>query len=156
MVKQAQAMIGNAQYTAAEKLLKGAIPANPRGWQAYDALAQIELYQLNSPAEAFDHYQAALARGGMATFRVSIEHKHEQGWLSVSAGKAGFKADGGMNNFPVSVVKEAKTNKSGKLMVGKAHHSFHVRLTNDQNYNFEPTSASPGQEVTFILSAIGT
>ena len=154
MLKQAQELIGKGQYAPAQTLLKSAIQANPRAWQAYNTLGQIELYQLNSPAEAFDHYQAALARGGMATFRVSREH--EPGWLSVSSGKAGFKADGGMHNFPVSAVKEAKANKLGKLMVGKGRHAFHIRLSDDQNYNFEPTSADPGAEVSFILSAIGT
>ena len=154
MLTQAQGMIGKGQYAPAQALLKSAIQANPRAWQAYNALAQIELYQLNSPAEAFSHYQAALARGGVATFRVSSEH--DQGWLSVSSGKAGFKADGGMNNFPVSAVQEAKANKSGKFMIGKARHAFHIRLMNGMNHNFEPGSANPGEEVSFILSAVGT
>jgi serine/threonine protein kinase len=154
MLAQAQNMIGKGQYTPAQALLKSAIQAKPGAWQAYNALAQIELYQLNSPADAFTHYQAALAKGGVATFRVSREH--EQGWLSVSAGKAGFKADGGMNNFPVSAVKEAKGNKIGKIMVGKAHHAFHILLMNGVNYNFAPTSTDPGEEVSFIVSAIGS
>jgi hypothetical protein len=154
MLTHAQDMIGKGQYTPAQALLKSAIQAKPGAWQAYNALAQIELYQLNSPADAFTHYQAALAKGGMATFRVSREH--EQGWLSVSAGKAGFKADGGMNNFPVSAVKEAKGNKIGKIMVGKARHAFHILLVNGVNYNFAPTSGSPAEEVSLILSAIGS
>jgi hypothetical protein len=154
MLTQARDMIGKAQYSPAQTLLKSAIQAKPGAWQAYNALAQIELYHLNLPADAFTHYQAALAKGGVATFRVSCEH--EQGWLSVSSGKAGFKADGGMNNFPVSPVKEAKGNKIGKIMVGKAHHAFHILLMNGVNYNFAPGSASPGEEVSFILSALGS
>jgi serine/threonine protein kinase len=154
MLMQAQDMIGKGQYSPAQTLLKSAIQAKPGAWQAYNALAQIELYHLNLPADAFTHYQAALTKGGVATFRVSCEH--EQGWLSVSAGKAGFKADGGMNNFPVSPVKEAKGNKIGKIMVGKAHHAFHILLMNGVNYNFAPGSASPGEEVSFILSALGS
>jgi hypothetical protein len=154
MLTHAQDMIGKGQYTPAQALLKSAIQAKPGAWQAYNALAQIELYHLNLPADAFTHYQAALTKGGVATFRVSCEH--EQGWLSVSAGKAGFKADGGMNNFPVSPVKEAKGNKIGKIMVGKAHHAFHILLMNGVNFNFAPGSASPGEEVSFILSALGS
>jgi serine/threonine protein kinase len=154
MLKQAEDMIGKSQYTQAQALLGSAIQANPGAAQAYNALAKIELYYLNSPAQAFSHYQAALTKGGVATFRVSRDH--EQGWLSVSSGKAGFKSDGGMNNFPLSAVKEAKGNKFGKIMVGKAHHAFHVLLMNGVNYNFEPTSTDPGEEENFILSAIGT
>jgi serine/threonine protein kinase len=152
MLKQAQSMAAKQQYSDAQTLLNSAIHANPAGWKANNELAEIELYHLNLPAQAFDHYRAALTNGGHATFRVSFDHG--VGWLSVSKGKAAFKDDAGSNSFAMSEVQEAKKNKSGIVKFGKAHNTFHIRLASGENYNFEPTSPNAGHEVDFILAAI--
>jgi serine/threonine protein kinase len=154
MLKQASVMLGNKQYTEAQTLLNKAIAANPAAAQAYNAIAKIELYYLNRPAQAFDHYRAALAKGGVAALRVSLDRA--EGWLSISRGNAGFKADDGVHSFDTAAVIEAKRNKAGMIKIGKARQAFHIRLANGQNYNFEPGSQDPGGEVDFILSVIGS
>jgi serine/threonine protein kinase len=154
MLKQAEDMIANKRYTQAQTQLNDAIKANPGNSEAYNSIAKLELYFLNLPAQAFDHYRTALAKGGVATFRVTYEHG--EGWLSVSTAKAAFKADDGAHSFDASAVKEAKKNKAGMVKLGKGRHAFHIRLANDANYNFEPGSQSPGEEVDFILKVIGS
>jgi tetratricopeptide (TPR) repeat protein len=71
LLKQADTLIANKQYTDAQAALNRAIQTNAAGWQAYNALAKLELYSLNQPAQAFDHYRAAIAKGGAATLRVT-------------------------------------------------------------------------------------
>jgi hypothetical protein len=154
MLKQAEDMIANQHYTQAQAQLNDAIKANSGNPEAYNSLAKLELYFLNLPAQAFDHYRTALAKGGVATFRVTYEHG--EGWLSVSPAKAAFKADHGAHSFDAAAVKEAKKNKVGLVKLGKARHAFHIRLTNDANYNFAPGSQHPTEEVDFILSVIGS
>jgi serine/threonine protein kinase len=154
MVKQAGGMIGNKQYAEAQALLNQAIAANPGGSQAYDAIAKVELYYLNQPAKAFEHYRAAVANGGVASLHVLCEHN--DGWLSISRGNAAFKAKNAAIGFDTAAVIEAKKNKSDKIKFGKAaRQTFHIRLANGRNYNFEPGSQDAGQEVDFILSIIG-
>jgi len=150
---QAGELAGKGQNAEAQTLLNSAIQANPDRWEACNAVAKVELYSLNLPDKAFEHYRAALARGGTATFRVS--HERGLGWLTVSHGSASFKADEGAQGFDVAPVTEAKRNKSGFMKGGKGHHAFHIRLNNGLNYNFEPGSEEPGKETDLILSAIG-
>ena len=154
MLKQATGMIGSKQYSEAQTLLNKAIETNPAGWQAYNAVAKIELYFLHQPGQAFGHYRAALSKGGVATLRVSQDHA--EGWLNISKGNAGFQADDGSHSFDTAAVKEAKRNKGGLIKTGKGHHAFHIRVATGQNYNFEPGSQDPGEEVDFILSTIGS
>jgi len=163
MVAQAEGIIQNSQYTEAAALLTRAIQSNPARWQAYNSLAKVELYFLNEPNEAFGHYRAALARGGHASFYVQHDHGSEQfsatcsGWLSVSRGKASFKADDTVHTFASVPVKEAKTNRLiGRIFSsqGKSMHAFHIRLMNHQNFNFAPTSNTPKPEADFIVSII--
>jgi hypothetical protein len=40
-------------------------------------------------------------------------------------------------------------------MPGKAHHAFHILPHERCEPHFEPGSADPGEEVSFILSAMG-
>jgi serine/threonine protein kinase len=152
MLKQAQATAKNQQYSQAQTILKAAAQANPAGWKAFNEVAKIELYNLNQPTKAFEDYRAAVAKGGQADFKVSLEHG--TGWLTVSTGKAAFKDDVGTHSFVLSDVKEAKKNKTGIVKVGKGHHAFHIRLGGGENYNFEPLSQSPAEEEDFILSII--
>ena len=154
MVKQAGGMLGSKQYAEAQALLNQAIAANPAGSQAYNAIAKVELYYLNQPAKAFEHYRAAVANGGVATLRVYCEHA--EGWLIISRGNAGFKSYGGGHSFDTAAVTEAKKNRSDIVKFGKGRQSFHIRLANGQNYNFEPGSQDAGKEVDFILSIIGS
>lgn len=154
MLKQAEGLVANKQYTQAQTLLNKAIGANPAGAQAYNAIAKIELYYLNQPTQAFDHYHSALAKGGVASMRVSLEHA--EGWLNISRRNAGFKADDGTHSFDSATVAEAKRNKTSKLKIGgKARNEFHILLANGQNYNFSPGSQNPGPEVDFIISVTG-
>jgi tetratricopeptide (TPR) repeat protein len=153
LLKQADTMMAAKQYNQAQALLNQAIQANSARPQAYNALAKLELYLLNLPSQAFEHYRAAIAKGGVATLRVS--HEKGAGWLSISQGNAAYQGDGGADSFDSGAVKEAKKNKSGLLKGGKGHFAFHVKLVTGQNYNFEPTSQSPGSEVDFILSVLG-
>ena len=136
----------------------------PARWQAYDALAKVELYNLNEPNEAFAHYRAALAHGGHATFYVEHDHGSEEfsvtcsGWLSVSKGTVSFKADDAVHTFPSAKIKEAKRNKVfGRILSasGKSMHAFHIRLASHQNFNFAPTSSAPKAEADFIVSVAG-
>ena len=154
LVKQAGDMLRSKQYAEAQTLLNQAIAANPGGAQAYDAIAKVELYYLNQPAKAFEHYRAAVANGGVATLRVFADHA--EGWLTISKGNAGFKSYDGAHSFDSAAVIEAKKNRSNLVKVGKARQTFHIRLANGQNYNFEPGSQDAGQEVDFILSIIGS
>jgi hypothetical protein len=165
MLAQADGMVVNTQYTDAAALLAQAIQMYPARWQAYDALAKVELYNLNEPNEAFAHYRAALAHGGHATFYVQHDHGSEEfrvtcsGWLSVSKGMASFKADDAAHTFPTTRIKETKRNKVfGRILSasGKSMHAFHIRLaTSHQNFNFAPTSSAPKAEADFIVSVAG-
>lgn len=164
MVAQAEDMINSSQYDEAANLLKTAIKANPAKWQAYNALAKDELYFLHDTAAAFADYQKSLAHGGQATFYVYHDHGTGEfaatcsGWLTVSRGRASFKADDGAHNIPASPVKEAKKNKFfGKFLSasGKSAHAFHIRLMSNQLFNFAPSSGVPGPEADFIVKALG-
>jgi tetratricopeptide (TPR) repeat protein len=154
--KQASAMLGNKQYAEAQALLNKAIALNPDGYQAYNSIAQIELYYLHQPAQAFDHYRAALAKGGVAQLYV-FDQRGIEGLLSISRGSAGFTiANDSAHSFAIAAVKEAKKNRSDLVKFGrKGRQTFHIRLSNGQNYNFEPGSPSAADEVDFILSIIG-
>jgi hypothetical protein len=79
-----------------------------------------------------------------------------EGSLNITKGNAGFKADDGAHSFDTAAVTEAKKNRAGALKIGRARHAFHIKLANGQNYNFEPGSQDPGEEVDFILSIIGS
>jgi serine/threonine protein kinase len=164
MLAQADGMVLNTQYTDAAALLGQAIQMYPARWQAYDALAKVELYNLNEPNEAFVNYRAALAHGGHATFFVEHDHGSEEfsvtcsGWLSVSKGMVSFKAADAVHTFPPTRIKEAKRNKVfGRILSasGKSMHAFHIRLANHQNFNFAPTSSAPKAEADFIVSVAG-
>ncbi|MGA2738422.1 MAG: protein kinase [Bryobacteraceae bacterium] len=154
--KQASIMLANKQYAEAQTLLNKAIALNPDGYQAYNSIAQIELYYLHQPAQAFDHYRAAIARGGSAQMYV-LDQRKIGGFLSISRGMAGFSiTNDSAHSFPPSAVTEAKKNKSDLIKFGqKSRQAFHLRLANGQNYNFEPGSPSGADEVDFILSIIG-
>jgi serine/threonine protein kinase len=163
MVASAEDMINNSQYAEAAAVLKQAIAANPNRPQAYNTLAKDELYFLHDPA-AFQHYTASLARGGSATFYVYHDHQNGEfmnycsGWLTVSKGKVSFKADDTVHSFPPAPIKEAKKNRVfGRILSaqGKSLHAFHVRLMSGQNFNFGPSSQTPGPEADFILKSIG-
>jgi serine/threonine protein kinase len=163
MVASAEDMINNSQYAEAAAVLKQAIAANPNRPQAYNTLAKDELYFLHDPA-AFQHYTASLARGGSATFYVYHDHQNGEfmsycsGWLTVSKGKVSFKADDTVHSFPAAPIKEAKKNRVfGRILSaqGKSLHAFHVRLLSGQNFNFGPSSGTPGPETDFILKSIG-
>ncbi len=155
MLKQAEDLIANKQYVQAQTLLNKAIEVNPAGSKAYDAIAKIELYNLNQPAQAFEHYRAAIAKGGVASLHVICEHN--DGWLSISKGNAAFKSGNAATSFDTSAVVEAKKNKTDLLKFGrKARQTFHIKLANGNNYNIEPGSQDASKEVDFILSIIGT
>jgi serine/threonine protein kinase len=154
MLNQASVMLGNKQYTEAQTLLNKAIETNPAGWKAYNLIANIELYYLHQPAQAFDHFRAAITRGGVASLHVIYEHG--DGWLSISRGNAGFKSNDGVHSFDNTAVIEAKKNRSDILKFGKGRQTFHIRLSNGQNYNFSPGSQYSAEEVDFILSIIGS
>ena len=165
MVAQAEDLINNSQYEEATVVLKKAIASNPARWQAYNSLAKVELYFTHDPTAAFQNYQAALAHGGQASFYVYHDHGTGEfastcsGWLTVSRGKASFKADDGIHSFPSTPVKEAKKNKFfGKIFSasGKSAHAFHVHLASNQNMNLAPSSGVPGPETDFIVKAIAT
>ena len=162
MVASAEDMINNSQYAEAAQVLKQAIASSPQRWQAYNSLAKDELYFLHDPA-AFGHYEASLARGGGATFYVYHDHQNGEfmntcaGWLTVSHGKASFKADDTIHSFPTMPVKEAKKNRVfGRILSaqGKSLHAFHIRLMNNQNFNFGPSTPTPGPESDFIVKVI--
>jgi serine/threonine protein kinase len=163
MVAQAEDLINNSQYEEATVVLKKAIATTPARWQAYNSLAKVQLYFTHDPSGAFQNYSAALKHGGQASFYVYHDHgignfeSTCSGWLMVSAGKASFKADDGVHSFPPAPVKEAKKNRVfGKFVSssGKSANAFHVKLANT-NFNLAPSSAVPGQEVEFIVKAIG-
>ncbi len=159
LLAHAEVLSLNGQYMEASEVLTRAIAANPARWQAYNSLAKIQLYYLNTPDQAFANYRAAIAHGGHASFRVRHDHGGEglgiacSGWLNVSAGRASYQADNGAHTFAFAPVKEAKRNKFVGRMDGG--HGFHIRLMNNQNYNFAPTSSAPRAEVDFIVSVVG-
>jgi serine/threonine protein kinase len=147
ILAQAKTQSGLGRSAEAEELLKGAIQAEPNRPEAYNRLAEIELYDLGLSDLAFQHYRNALDKGGVATFRA--KHDSGTGLLSVSPGKASFKAITGNHDqdFASSEVIEAKKNKN------PLSHAFHIRL-GSRNYNFSPTSKSGGPEADFIVKAI--
>jgi hypothetical protein len=139
MLASAETFISNSQYDDAAALLKKAIASNPARPQAYNSLAKVQMYFLHAPTEAFQNYCS--------------------GWLTVSRGKASFKADDGIHSFPTEPVKEAKKNRlMGKFLSaqGKSIHAFHVRLMNNHNFNFGPSSETPGPESEFIVKVLET
>ncbi|HXM43589.1 MAG TPA: protein kinase [Bryobacteraceae bacterium] len=154
--KQASVMLGNKQYAEAQALLNKAIALNPDNYQAYNSIAKMELYYMHQPAQAFDHYRAALTRGGLPELYVIGEH-NAPGWLIISRGTAGFTiASDSAHSFPPSAVTEAKRNRIDVIKPGaKGRNTFHIRLSNGQNYNFSPGSPYPADEVDFILATIG-
>ena len=165
MLASAETFISNSQYDDAAALLKKAIASNPARPQAYNSLAKVQMYFLHAPTEAFQNYRAALAHGGSVSFYVYHDHASGEfqnycsGWLTVSRGKASFKADDGIHSFPTEPVKEAKKNRlMGKFLSaqGKSIHAFHVRLMNNHNFNFGPSSETPGPESEFIVKVLET
>jgi serine/threonine protein kinase len=159
LLAHAEVLSLNGHYIEASEVLTRAIAANPARWQAYNSLAKIQLYYLNTPDQAFANYREAIAHGGHASFRVRHDHGGEglgiacSGWLNVTAGRASYQADNGAHTFAFAPVKEAKRNKFVGRMDGG--HGFHIRLMNNQNYNFAPTSSAPRAEVDFIVSVVG-
>jgi hypothetical protein len=61
-----------------------------------------------------------------------------------------------VHSFDNTAVIEAKKNRSDILKFGKGRQTFHIRLSNGQNYNFSPGSQYSAEEVDFILSIIGS
>jgi serine/threonine protein kinase len=162
LIARAATLATNGRYPEAADVLNHAIAVNPVGWQAYNALAKIQLYDLNSPNEAFVNYRAAIAHGGHASFRVRHNHGGEglgiacSGWLNITHGRASFAADDSVHTFAFAPVKDARKNKFvGRIIGAEGGHAFHIRLINDKNYNFAPTSCAPKAEVDFILSVLG-
>lgn len=160
LLAQAGTLVQTGGYADAANLLTRAIATHPARWQAYNELAKLQLYYMDQPNEAFANYSAALAHGGHASFRVKHDHGGEfsvtcTGWLNISPGKASFVADDAAHTFPLSPVKDAKKNKLLGRVLGEGGHAFHVRLINNQNYNFAPTSSAPKAEANFIVSNIG-
>ncbi len=159
LIAHAEVLSLNGHYNEASEVLSRAIAANPARWQAYNSLAKIQLYYLNTPDQAFANYRAAIAHGGHASFRVKHDHGGEglglacSGWLNVTARRASYQADNSAHTFASAPVKEAKRNKFVGRMDGG--HGFHIRLMNNQNYNFAPTSSAPRAEVDFIVSVVG-
>lgn len=152
-LKQAQTLAGNGEYTEARTILMSATQAIPSDWRAYNELGKLALYHFNEPAHAFEFYRAALGKGGQATLKVSLEHG--TGWLSIQKGKAALKDATGAHSFDMTDVQEARRNKTGIVRLGKGRQSFHIRLVSGDNYNLEPGSYEPAEEVDFILSIIG-
>ena len=158
---RAETLIVNGDYNETSDMLSHAIAANPARWQAYNSLAKLQLYYLDAPNDAFANYRAALARGGYASFGVRHDHGGEQfgitcsGWLNVFHGKASFVADDAAHTFAFAPVKDAKKNRFLGRVIGESGHAFHVRLMNNQNFNFAPTSSAPKAEADFIVSILG-
>jgi tetratricopeptide (TPR) repeat protein len=152
-LKQAKALAGSGDYTQAQTVLTSAVQVDPSDWRAYNELGKLALYRRNDPAHAFEYYRSALAKGGQATLRVSLEHG--TGWLSIQKGKAALKDATGARSFDMADVQEAKRNKTGIVRLGKGHQAFHIRLASGDNYNLEPSSYDPAEEVDFILATIG-
>jgi tetratricopeptide (TPR) repeat protein len=146
-------MVATNQYPQAQNLLNIALQMNPSDPAAYNELGKLQLYDLNQPSQAFANYRNAIAKGGQATLRVSIEHSN--GWLTIAKGKAAFKDNSGAHSFPLSDVEEAKRNKANLVKIGKGRQEFHIFLANGGKFNIEPTSQDPADETEFILSVIG-
>ena len=117
VLKQAAGMVVSKQYAQAQALLNRAIEANPAGWQAYNAIAKIELYSLNQPAQAFDHYRAALARGGVATLRVS--HRAWRRMVECFPGNAEFKADDSAHTFDTAARQRSEKEQGRHYQNGQ-------------------------------------
>jgi serine/threonine protein kinase len=165
LVQQAK-QVASRNSNQALQLLSQAIQLDPNKPQAYDASAEIQLYQQRQLGPAMQNYKKALERGGEATFHVFHDHRGTnftsncKGFLRISRGKARFEAFDSVHKFAASRVFEAKKNRFSLFTGGGNRsvdmHSFHIRLENKDgpNYNLAPMSQFGEAERDLILDVL--
>jgi serine/threonine protein kinase len=138
-------------------LANAAIEAAPDRWEAYDLLAQVQLYNNSNFDEAAANYRKSLERGGFATFHVELDRKDGagSGLLRIGKDSVSFVDSAGTYSFTTrsNEVKEFRRNRNAipRFLRGGAASAFHVRLDNGENYNFSGMSGDKAKERDLIL-----
>ncbi|MCC6363722.1 MAG: protein kinase [Bryobacterales bacterium] len=145
----------------AMELANAAIEAQPDRWEAYDLLAQVQLYNNGNFDEAAANYRKSLERGGFATFHVELDRKDGagSGLLRLGKNSISYVDSAGIYTFTTRTedVKEFRGNRNAipRLLRGGAASAFHVRLGNGENYNFSGLSSDKTKERGLILQLAG-
>ena len=163
IMKQANGAFGERNYNLAAQLARQALSVNASKPDAYDLLGHIDLYIAGNLSSAQQNMQAAIARGGKATF--SVRHDHSgltfaescSGYLYIWSNKVVFASP--VDRFEASKeeVKEAEPNKGWAPIrnnLGIPGHVFHIRIT-ARNYNMTGTSSINKEEMNLIVALIG-
>ncbi|MBI4907230.1 MAG: serine/threonine protein kinase [Acidobacteria bacterium] len=162
LLKQALQAEGS-NTVEAEKLLREATALNPARWEAYNQLAQLLLYKLDRPAEAFPAYSKAVEFGGTATFRVL--HAHREGEpgearLNITKETIGLDEPGQAPHsytVPKTNIKELRTNRDAlrRLRGGNVSSMFHIQLQTGDRVSLAGSSSKPAIEREMILRLAG-
>ncbi|MCZ2149803.1 MAG: protein kinase [Bryobacterales bacterium] len=145
----------------AMELASAAIEVEPDRWEAYDLLAQVQLYNNNNFDEAAANYRKSLERGGFATFHVQLDGKDGagSGLLRLGKNSISYLDRAGTHTFTARTedVKEFHENRNPipRFLRGGAAAAFHVRLGNGENYNFGGLSKDKAKERGLILQLAG-
>jgi serine/threonine protein kinase len=135
-------------YQSALQMNHQAIQMNPGRPDAYSNIGWISLYATGDLQAALSNYKEAIARGGTAWFRVLHDHQqltyqdHCQGDFGISKEGVTFRAQNGIHNFTVgkSAIREIKENKATLNFMRKVKDDFHVKTSDDRNFNLLPVS----------------
>ncbi len=159
---QQAAQAENSNTADSEKLLRDAIALNPARWEAYNHLAQLLLYKLDRPAEAFPAYSKAVEFGGTATFRVFHAHKEGEpgeARLNITKETVGLEEPGQAahsNTVRKTEIKELRANRDAlRRLRGNVPSMFHVQLQSGERLNLAGASSKPGLEREMILRLAG-
>ncbi|MBV6432413.1 MAG: Serine/threonine-protein kinase PknD [Bryobacteraceae bacterium] len=154
------AKAGSAQQAAeAVELARAAIEAGPDRWEAYDLLAQVQLYNNGDFGEAAVNYRKSLDRGGFATFHVELDREdgRRSGRLRLARDSIAYVDSMGTYNFTARMedVKEFRaTHAAGPWFPGAAS-EFHALLGNGEDYTFCGLSKDKSKERDLILQLAG-
>jgi serine/threonine protein kinase len=165
LLQQADQMVRRNQYAGAVQALSQAVRLDPSMPQAYDGLAQLQLYMFGQLPAAIQNYQAAISRGGMVTFRVYHDHGTGNfastcmGFFYVSKTGVRFMAFNSVHAFNATraQIRELRKNRfflnPGRQ--GVDPHAFHVKLDDGRNFNFAPMSRFGEAERDLIINTAG-
>ena len=148
LVQAATKSSQQSNYAQAAQMLNRAVAMDPNNPRAYDKLGELDMYYLNQIGPALQNYQAAIARGGTATFHVAHDHStgnfttNCKGLLYVSKTQVRYQALDSVHAFtaPRAQIREFKKNRFTVNLSQRAAvdlKAFHVKLEDGKNWNFE-------------------
>jgi hypothetical protein len=165
LIRRARAALSQRNFNLAGQLAKEALAADAAKPDAYDVLGYLDLYLAGNVSAARANMQAAIARGGKATFQVLHDHskltfaQHCAGELHIWRNRVVFTSPQDRFEATLAELKEAKPNRSwlpvpsGPNNFRPQGHTFHIE-TRYRNYNLAGTSRLQKEEMSMILDFI--